>query len=162
MVKPHIKYRVTLSKEERGFLQKLIRKGNIAGYKIRHAQTLLALDEIPENDHWSDERIGAAYGCREQAVGKLRKRFVEEGLEACLEHKKRETPPSQIKIDGEAEANIIALTCSEPPEGRSRWTLQLLADKVVELGILDSISDHAIGDLLKKTTLSHGYRKSGA
>jgi hypothetical protein len=75
---------------------------------------------------------------------------VEEGFEAALERKKRETPPSLIKIDGEAEAKITALTCSKPPEGRCRWTLQLLADKVVELGILKSISDHGIGDLLKK------------
>jgi hypothetical protein len=79
----------------------------------------------------------------------MRKVFVEEGFQAALERKKRATPP-RIKIDGEAEAKIIALTCSEPPEGRSRWTLKLPADKVVELGILDSISDHGIGDLLKK------------
>ena len=96
----------------------------------------------------------------QQAVGVVRKRFVEEGFEAALECKKRDIPPV-IKIDGEAEAKIIALTCSAPPEGRSRWTLQLLADKVVELGILDSISDHGIGDLLKKTTLGHGYRNNG-
>jgi len=161
MNKPNIKYRVTLTEEERGYLQTLIQKGNTAGYRIRHAQIMLALDEIPANEHWSDARIAAAYGCRERAVGVLRKRFVEEGFEAALERKKREIPPV-IKIDGEAEAKIIALTCSQPPEGRVRWTLQLLADKVVELGILDSISDHGIGDLLKKTKLNHGYRKNGA
>jgi len=161
MLKPNIKYRVTLSGEERDVLRKLIQKGRTAGYRIRHAQILLALDEIPENEHWSDERIGAAYGVRQRAVGVLRKRFVEEGFETALERKKREVPPC-IKIDGEAEAQIIALTCSRPPEGRCRWTLQLLANKVVELGILDSISDHGIGDLLKKTTLNHGYRKNGA
>jgi predicted hydrolase (HD superfamily) len=161
MVKPNIKYRVTLTGEERDFLQKLIQKGNTAGYRIRHAQIMLALDEIPANAQWTDAQISAAYGVRQQAVGVLRKRFVEEGFQAALERKKRETPP-WVKIDGEAEAEIIALTCSEPPEGRSRWTLQLLADKVVELGILDSISDHGIGDLLKKTTLSHGYRNNGA
>jgi hypothetical protein len=86
---------------------------------------------------------------------------VEEGFQAALERKKRERPPV-IKIDGEAEAKIIALTCSEAPEGRCRWTLVLLANKVVELGILDSISHTAIGNLLKKTTLSHGYRNNGA
>ena len=160
MVKPNIKYLVTLTGEERSYLQKLIQKGKTAGYRIRHAQILLALDEIPANAHWSDGRIGEAYGVRQQAVGKLRKRFVEEGFEAALERKKRETP-AKIKIDGEAEAKIIALTCSEPPEGRCRWTLQLLAVKVVELGILESVSDHGIGDLLKKTALSHGYKKSG-
>ena len=160
MLKPNIKYRVTLTEEERDFLRNLIKKGNTAGYRIRHAQILLALDEIPENAHWTDAKIGAAYGSRQGAVGVLRKRFVEEGFDAALERKKRETPP-KIKIDGEAEAKIIAMTCSQPPEGYSRWTLKLLANKVVEMGILDSISDHGIGDLLKKTNLNHGYRNSG-
>jgi hypothetical protein len=85
---------------------------------------------------------------------------VEEGFQAALERKKRETPPV-IKIDGEAEAKIIALVCGEPPAGRCRWTLVLLADKAVELGILDSISHTAIGNLLKKTKLSHGLRNRG-
>jgi hypothetical protein len=161
MVKPNIKHRVTLTTEEREYLEKLIKKGNTAGYRIRHAQLLLALDEIPANEQWTDEKLGKAYGTHIRAIGNLRKRFVEESFEAALGRKKREMPPF-IKIDGEAEAKIIALTCSQPPEGRCRWTLQLLADKVVELGILDSISDHGIGDLLKKTTLNHGYRKSGA
>ena len=149
IIKPNIKYRVNLTGEERDFLQNLVRKGKTAGYRIRHAQILLALDEMPENESWTDGKIGKAYGATTRAIGITRKRFVEEGFEAALERKKRETPP-WIKIDGEAEAKIIALTCSEPPEGRCRWTLKLLANKVVELGILDSISDHGIGDLLKK------------
>jgi transposase len=161
MVKPNIKYRVTLAGEERDFLRGLVKKGNTAGYRIRHAQLLLALDEIPVNASWTDDNLGKAYDVHIRTIGNLRKRFVEEGFTAALERTKRETPP-RIKIDGEAEAKIIALTCSAPPEGRSRWTLKLLADKAVELGILDSISDHGIGDLLKKTTLSHGYRKNGA
>ena len=161
MLKPNIKYRVTLTGEERETLQRLVKKGNTAGYRIRHAQMLLALDEIPANEHWTDAKIGDAYGARQQAVGALRKRFVEEGFEAAVERKKREKPP-RIKIDGEVEAKIIALTCSQPPEGRARWTLKLLASKVVELEILDSISDHGIGDLLKKTKLSHGCRNNGA
>ena len=161
MLKPNIKYRVTLTGEERETLQRLVKKGNTAGYRIRHAQMLLALDEIPANEHWTDAKIGDAYGARQQAVGAVRKRFVEEGFEAAVERKKREKPP-RIKIDGEAEAKIIALTCSQPPEGRARWTLKLLASKVVELEILDSISDHGIGDLLKKTKLSHGCRNNGA
>ena len=149
MVKPHIKYRVTLTEAERQTLRRLVKKGNTAGYRIRHAHILLALDEIPANEHWSDERIGTAYGCRQRAIGELRKRFVEEGFEAALERKKRETP-SRVKIDGEAEARIIALACSDPPAGHGRWTLKLLAGTVAELGILDSISGHGIGDLLKK------------
>ena len=161
MLKPNIKYRVTLSEEEREFLQKLINKGKTAGHRIRHAQILLALDEIPANEAWTDDTIGKAYGSHIRTIGNLRKHFVEEGFEAALERKKRETPPS-IKIDGEVEAKIIALTCSEPPEGRCRWTLVLLANKVVEMGILDSISHTAIADLLKKTKLSHGYINRGA
>ena len=149
MLKPNIKYRVTLTGEERESLQKLVQKGNTAGHRIRHAYMLLALDEIPANAHWTDWKIGDAYGARQQAVGKLRKRFVEEGFQAALERKKRETPGNS-KIDGEAEAKIIALACSQPPSGRVRWTLKLLAEKVVELQILDSISDHGIGNLLKK------------
>ena len=84
MVKPNIKYRVTLTGEERAFLQKLVQKGSTAGYRIRHVQLLLVLDEIPANTHWSDARIGEAYGVRQQAVGVLRKRFGEEGLETAL------------------------------------------------------------------------------
>jgi transposase len=154
MNKPNIKYRVTLTEEEREFLQKLIKNGKTAGYRIRHAQLL------SENKAWTDEKIGKAYGAHVRTIGNLRKRFVEEGFDAALERKKREVPPT-IKIDGEAEAKIIALTCSDPPKGRCRWTLQLLADKVVELKILDSISHTAIGNLLKKTKLSHGYANSG-
>lgn len=161
MLKPNIKYRVTLTEEERAFLQKLIKKGKTAGHRIRHAQILLTLDEIPSNEHWTDALIGDTYGARQRAIGELRKRFVEQGFEAALERKKRETPPV-IKIDGETEAKIIAVSCTDPPEGRDHWTLKLLANKVVELGILDSISDHGIGNLLKKTKLSHGWLKSGA
>ena len=162
MIKSNIKYRVTLTDEEREILQNLVKKGKTAGYKIRHAQILLALDEIPDNESWTDEKIGKAYGSHIRTIGNIRKRFVEESFEAALGRKQRETPPGIIKIDGDAEARIIALTCSEPPEGRCRWTLKLLANKVVELGILESISDHGIGNLLKKTKLSHGYRKHGA
>ena len=160
IIKPNIKYRVTLTTEEREFLRKLIQKGNTAGYRICHAQLLLALDEIPDNESWTDEKIARAYDVHMRTIGNLRKRFVEEGFAAALERKKRETPP-RIKIDGEAEAKIIALACSQPPEGYCRWTLKLIANKVVELGILDSISDHGIGDLLKKTKSSHGYRSNG-
>jgi hypothetical protein len=105
MLKPNIKYRVTLTGEEREALKRLIQKGHTAGYRIRHAPV--------------------------------------------------------IKIDGQAEAKIVTLACSEPPEGRSRWTLHLLADQVAALGILDSISDNGIRNLLKKMTLNHGRGKNG-
>ncbi|MDR1210689.1 MAG: helix-turn-helix domain-containing protein [Spirochaetaceae bacterium] len=157
MLKPNIKYRVILTGEERAALKKLIQKGHTAGYRIRHAQILLALDEIPANESRTDRTIAAACGSNIRSIGNLRKRFAEEGFDAALERKRRLVPPV-IKINGEAEAKIAALACGEPPEGRSRWTLQLLADKVVELGILDSISDNGIRNLLKKTKLNHGCR----
>ena len=149
MTKSNIKYRVSLTSEERTDLKQLIRAGRTAGYRIRHAHILLALDEIPENAYWTDKKIAAAYDAHQRTIGNLRKRFVEEGLAAALERKKRETPPV-IKIDGKAEAQIIAVACSAPPEGRSRWTLQLIADRVVALGVLESISPTAIANHLKK------------
>jgi hypothetical protein len=156
MLKPNIKYRVTLTAEERQNLKRLISIGRAARYRIRHAWILLALDEIPENRDWTDKKIAMAYGVSEKTIGNLRKRFVEYGLGRALERKKREVPPV-IKIDRAAETRIVALTYSPVPEGRSRWTLQLLADRVVEAGILKSISPTAIGNLLKKTALSHCY-----
>lgn len=157
----NIKYRVTLSIEERVDLTRLIAEGRTQGYRIRHAQILLALDEIAENAEWTDKRIAKAYGATEKTIGNLRRRFVEGGLASALERQKREAPP-KIKIDGEVEAKIVALTCSDAPEGRSQWTLRLLANKVVELGIMESVSHTAIADCLKKTRLSHGYKKNGA
>jgi hypothetical protein len=171
MTKSNIKYRVTLTGEERTDLKQLLRAGRTAGYRIRHAHILLALDEIPENAvepkvRWTDKKTAAAYDAHQRTIGNLRKRFVEEGANhrfdaSALERKKRETPPV-IKIDGKAEAQIIAVACSAPPEGRSRWTLQLIADRVVALGVLESISPTAIADHLKKTKLSRGYPKHGA
>lgn len=157
----NIKYRVTLTDSEREELKNLIRKGKTQGYRIRHAQILLALDEDSENKDWTDKKIAAAYCTTEKSIGNLRRRFVENGISAALERQKRETPP-KIKIDGEIEAKIVALTCSDAPEGYSQWTLRLLANKVVEQGIMDNVSHTAIADCLKKTKLNHGYKNSGA
>jgi len=157
----NIKYRVTLTKAERAELEALIAKGKTQGYRIRHAQILLAVDEIADNKEWTDKKIAKAYSTTEKSVGNLRRRLVEKGFSAAIERQQREIPP-KIKIDGEIEAKIVALTCSDAPEGRSQWTLRLLADRVVELGILGSVSHTAIADCLKKTRLSHGYKSSGA
>ena len=156
-----IKHHVTLTEQERQQLSGLVKPGKTEGYRIRHAQILLALDEIPQNGEWTDKKIAHAYGAAERSIVNLRKRFVELGLEAALGRQKRETPP-KIKIDGETEARIVALTCSEAPEGFSQWTLRLLASQVVELGIMESVSHTAIADCLKKTKLSHGYKSNGA
>ena len=157
----NIKYHVTLTDDERNHLMRIVSKGKTEGYRIRHANILLAVDEIEENKYWTDKSIARAYHTTERSIGNLRRRFVEKGLEAALGREKREVAP-RIKIDGEIEAKIVALTCSNAPEGHSQWSLRLLADKVVELGIMESVSHTAIGDCLKKTKLSHGYRNSGA
>jgi len=157
----NIKYHVTLTGEERNDLMKIVSKGKTEGYRIRHANILLAVDEIEENDEWTDKKIAKAYHTTERSIGNLRRRFVEQGLDAALGREKREVA-SRVKIDGEIEAKIVALTCSSAPEGYSRWSLRLLADKVVELGIMESVSHTAIGECLKKTKLSHGYKSSGA
>jgi hypothetical protein len=157
----NIKYRVTLTAEERNHLMRIISKGKTEGYRIRHAHILLAADEIEENKEWTDKGMARAYHTTEKSIGNLRRRFVEKGLDAALGREKRGVAP-RIKIDGETEAKIVALTCSKAPDGYSKWTLRLLANKVVELGIMDSVSHTAIGDCLKKTKLSHGYRSSGA
>jgi len=157
----NIKYHITLIEEERKLLLQIISKGKTEGYRIRHAHILLALDEIEENKEWTDKLISKAYHTTEKSIGNLRRRFVEQGLDAALGREKREVAP-RIKIDGETEARIVALTCSKAPEGYSKWTLRLLADKVVEFGIMESVSHTAIADCLKKTKLSHGYKNSGA
>ena len=152
----NLKYRVTLTGEERVKLESIVKAGKTQGYKIRHAQILLALDEIPENKSWTDNLIAKAYRTTEKTVGNIRKRFVEQGFEAALGRQQRETPPSMIKIDGEVEAQLIVLATSQAPEGRSRWTLKLLASKLVEEGVVESISATAVGTALKKMNLSLG------
>ena len=156
----NIRYRVTLTEAERAELLKLLKTGSTKAYKTRHAQILLATDEIPENNHWTDKSIAKAYLITEKTVSNVRKRFVEQGFQAALGHKQRETPPSMIKIDGEVEAALIVLASSKAPEGYRCWTLKLLANKLVEDGVLESISPTAVGKTLKKMNLSPGLIKS--
>jgi len=147
------KYKVYLSAEERRKLEKLIRTGKHAAQTIMRANVLLHLDEN-QRAVGSQDRIAEQCKVSTALIYKVSKQYVEEGLEAALERKKRETPPIQPIATGEVEARIIALACGEPPEGRTRWTLRLLEEKVVELEIVDSISDNTIGRLLKKRHLS--------
>jgi hypothetical protein len=153
------RYKVTLTDEERNELQVLIQKGG-KGYRIRHAQVLLKLDDIPENSEWTYDRIRAAYGPTHATIAGVAKRFVLEGLEAALGRKKQEN--YHRKVTGEIEARICAITCSQPPEGRSRWTMKLIADELIRLEIVDYISDSTICEVLKKTKLNHGYTKYGS
>ena len=143
------KYIVRLSKAERNQLQHIIAKGKAAAYKIKHAHILLKVDA--DGPNWSDEKIAESFGCHVNTPRNVRQRFVEQGFEAALERKKQLKPPRKMKFDGKAEARLIALSCSQPPEGHARWSLQLLADKLVELEIVDSVCRETIRRTLKKT-----------
>lgn len=143
------KYIVRLNNEERKQLEDLTRKGKAAAYKIRHAQILLKADA--DGPNWTDERIAEAFSVTIRTVELIRQRLVEQGLERALNRKKQERPSKYRKFDGEKEAHLIALGCSSPPEGRARWTFRLLADKAVELQIVESVSPETIRQTLKKT-----------
>ena len=120
----------------------------------------MKLDEIPENQEWTYDKIKEAYHATPHTISQIAKRFVTGEMEAALGRK--EQLNRHKKIDGRAEAHIIAIACSEAPEGRERWTLQLIADELVRLGVVDSISNTAIMETLKKTNLSLGKRRNGA
>jgi transposase len=143
-------YVVRLTPEERRGLEAMIRKGRAAAYKIRHAHILLKADA--DGPSWTDVRIAEAFGCHLRTVENLRKRFVLEGLGAALNRKKQSRPSVARKLDGEKEAKLVAVACSPPPEGRRRWTLRLIADRMVELDIVDSISHETVRQAMKKTS----------
>jgi transposase len=145
------KYVVTLTDEERQDLQQVLSRGKAAARKLTHARILLKAD----GPGWKDNRIAEALEVGRATVERVRKQFVEEGLEAALEPRKpRRT--YRLKLDGDGEAHLIALACQKPPEGRSRWTLQLLADRMVELEYVDEISYQTVRRTLKKTRSSLG------
>ena len=146
------KYVVRLNGEERTKLERLVSVGKAAARKILHARILLVADQGAEGPGWPDERIAEGLVVSLRTIGNIRQRLVEQGLEAALNRKKREHPPCPAKLDGAAEARLIALRCGQPPEGRMRWTLQLLADKMVELKVVDSLSYETVRRVLKKTS----------
>jgi transposase len=143
---------VRLSSEEREALELLVKKGKTQAYRIKHANIMLAVDA--DGPDWSDEEAAEAFGCHVNTVANVRQRVVEQGLEAALERKKQSSPSRERILDGEKEARLIAVACSAPPEGRSKWTLQLLADKLVALKVVESISDQTVRRTLKKTNSS--------
>ena len=147
-------YVVKLSGEERERLKALIRKGKSPARRLLKARILLKADVSEDGEGWSDSRIIEALDASASMVYRVRKQLVEEGLEAVLSRKQRATPAVSRIFDGEKEAKLIALACSKPPKGRARWTLRLLENKVVELGIVDRASDSTIGRTLKKTLSS--------
>ena len=146
----NVKYVVTLTGDEREDLLAVVDRGRAPATQIKHANILLAVDR---GEHaglrMTDAQAAAAYHSTTQTVRTVKRQFVEEGLGRAIRRKRRERP-SRVKIDGEAEAKIVALTCTDPPEGHARWTLRLIAEKSVELGYVESVSHVAVGDLLKK------------
>lgn len=152
---PAKKYRVTLTQEERENLTDLISQGKIAVRKLIHAQVLLHADEASMSESLKDADIAKAIHTSRLTVERVRKRFVLEGLESAL-NPKVQTHRKPKKLDGEAEAFLIATACSVAPEGRTDWTLQLLADRLIECQIVNSISAECVRQTLKKTNLSRG------
>ena len=148
------KYIVRLSGEEREQLETLIRKGKSPAQRLLKARRLLKADVSEAGEGWSDSRIIKALETSASMVYRVRQQLVEEGFAAVLSRKQRATPAVPRIFDGEKEAKLIALACSKPPKGRARWTLRLLENKVVELGIVDRASDSTIGRALKKTLFS--------
>ena len=146
------RYKVTLDADERQYLHDLTAAGQAAARKLAHARILLEADAADGGPAWHDGRIADALEVSCATVERVRQRLVEQGLDAALDRKQRERPAREIKLDGRAEARLIALACSAPPEGRATWTMQLLADKLVELEVVDSISDETVRLALKKTS----------
>ena len=143
------RYIVRLTDEEREDLTQLVSKGKAAARKLRRARVLLKADA--DGPAWADRRIAEALDVGTRMVENIRRRSVEEGLEAALNRKKRCRPPREKILDGEKEAKLIAMCCGKPPEGRARWTLRLLAGNMVELDIVESISYETLRRTLKKT-----------
>lgn len=143
------KYLVRLTDEERDQLTALITSGQTTAYKIRHAHMLLKTDI--DGPAWTDTRIADAYHSHVRTVEGIRKRCVTEGLDAALGRKKRPHPPRKARLDGHREARLIALRCSPPPTGYARWTLTLLAEKLIELQVVEQISYQTVRRALKKT-----------
>jgi transposase len=157
----HKRYTVTLTETERTYLKQLIAAGTESARKLTHARILLKADQGPDGPGWVDEAIAEAVEVSQPTVSRVRKQYVQEGLQAALN---RRAPQREYlrKLDGEQEAKLIALACSKPPKGEARWTLRLLADKLVELEVVDAVSYQTVRRVLKKTISSRTSRSSGA
>ena len=156
------RYRVTLTAEERAELKALTRAATkTTGKRFLYARALLLCDRGAEGPGWTVARVAEALGISARTIERLKKRFVEQGLEFALERKRRVRPPREVIFDGELEAHLIALACSKPPPGRQRWTLRLLTEKVVELGWVERVSVMTVQRTLKKTNCSLTGRSTG-
>ena len=148
------RYRVTLTADERQELSALTRTGKTNARRFVNARALLLCDAEPDGPGWTVTDTAAALGVTPRTIEHLKKRFVEEGLDAALERKRAEKPPREIQFDGEFEARLITLACSDAPAGARRWTVRLLADKAVELRLAKTVSHMSVHRILKKTNFS--------
>ena len=155
------KYRVTLDAEERAALEHSISAGRASSRILAHARILLLADAV-HGEGCRDEDIVAALGTSPRTIARVRKRFVTEGIEAALDPRPRPARPDKIKIKGDVEQKLVQLACTDPPRGRCHWTLRLLADEMVVLGLVDSLSTETVRQALKKTTSSPGSSSPGA
>jgi transposase len=151
----HKRYVVVLKEEERASLERLIAAGTAPARKLTHARILLKADAQPNGPGWVDDRIAEAVEVSQPTVARVRRQYVEDGLEAALN---RRAPRREYrrKLDGEQEARLLAVACSKPPTGQARWTLRLLADKLVELEVVEDVSYQTVRRVLKKTRSSRG------
>lgn len=156
------KYLVTLTPDERDHLNDLLRKGKTSALVLTRARILLKADQADGGPALEDTAIADDLEVGVRTVSRVRQRFVERGFEDCLTRKTQDKPSRERTLDGKAEAKLIALACSDPPDDRSDWTMQLLADKLVELKIVDAVSDETVRRTLQKTLSSRGSRSSGA
>ncbi len=150
------KYVIELTSVECKDLQEMVSKGKTSARKIQHAQILLKANESDEGPAWIDEDITDAFAVSVRTVERIRKRCVEDGLEDALTHRKNPNGVHRRKLDGHGEAHLTKLACSQPPEGRDSWTLQLLGNRLVELKVVDSICRETVRTTLKKTSGSLG------
>jgi transposase len=155
-----VKYVVRLHPEEHAQLLALVNTGRAAAVKLLHARILLKADVGADRRPWTDAEIADALDTSAATVHRVRQAFVEQGVEAALS-RKRPTGRQYRKLDGAQEAQLLAVACSAPPEGSVRWTLTLLADKLIELAIVDTISPECVRTTLKKMRSSHGSRSTG-
>ena len=155
-----VRYKVTLIKEEREQLQSVMGKGKHTSQQFRNACILINSDESPNGKKLSNEQIAQVLNINPKTVERIKQRFVEEGFDQCMDRKPY-PKKGPLKTDGDFEAHLIALSCSEAPEGYARWSLRLLADKMVELKYADSISHETVRQVLKKTKSNRGGSKAG-
>ncbi len=146
------KYIVRLTAEEKRELENLVKKGKNQAYRIKHANILLAVDA--DGPNWPDHQVAKAYKCHQNTVVNVRQRFVEQGFQVALERKKQQVPSRKRIIDGESEARLISIACSKPPEGSAKWTMQMLADELVVLKVVDSVSGQTVWRTLTRFSIN--------